>query len=412
MREADAIPATQPRGDTTQPGFGRRRIFTAVRPQLDARSVLMAKPEERTDQPNGKHGEPVATTSKSANGKSLPPGGQEFLNFLLRLQLISPSQTQRFVEETEHLSDLSDADKLGAALVRAELMTGYQLERVLAGATHGLVLGNYRVLERLGAGGMGVVYLAEHVFMKRRVALKVLPVDDDCPATVLERFYSEMRLLAELHHPNIVMAYDAGKAPPAGPGMPSLLYLVMELVDGGDLEAQVLTHGTAPINKACAWIRQAACGLQYAHDHQLIHRDVKPSNLFITDQGLVKVGDFGLARQFCSRLTDPRQFLGTLEYVAPEQSLNPATVGHQADIYGLGATLFWMLAGQPPHPPANTVTEALYTLQHKRPRRLREFRPDAPRELEALVDCMLDPEPARRPPRAVNVMNILLPFAH
>ncbi len=376
--------------------------------------MKMAKSEKRTEL-NG-HGPRGGFQAKNGASvtqvRSLPWGGQEFLNFLLRLQLLSPSQTQRFLEESDDVDALIDADKVGEALVQANVMTGYQLERVLAGATHGLVLGNYRVLERLGAGGMGVVYVAEHVFMKRRVALKVLPVDDDCPATVLERFYSEMRLLAELHHPNIVTAHDAGKVSPAGPGLPSLLYLVMELVNGGDLENYVLLNGVAPIKQACAWIRQAACGLQYAHDHRLIHRDVKPSNLLITDQGLVKVGDFGLARQFCSRLTDPRQFLGTLEYVAPEQSLNPSAVGHQADIYGLGATLFWMLTGQPPHRPSHTVTAALYELQNHRPRRLREFCPEAPKELEALLDCMLDPDPARRPPRAVNVMNILLPFAH
>ncbi len=153
---------------------------------------------------------------------------------------------------------------------------------------------------------MGVVFLAEHYLMKRRVAIKVLPVDDSCAQTLLDRFYSEILVLAELHHPNIVMAYDAGELLPSGPRMPALLSLVMEFVDGGDLEQHVMEHGRADIPQGCDWIRQAACGLQEAHDHHLIHRDFKPSNLLLTRQGQVKLVDFGLVRQFSSVMTSPR----------------------------------------------------------------------------------------------------------
>src|SRR5581483_9315726 len=121
---------------------------------------------------------------------------------------------------------------------------------------HGLVLGNYRVLERLGSGGMGVVFLGEHMLLKRQVAIKVLPVDNEMPAVLLERFYAEMRVLADLHHPNIVMAFDAGKIPATHPGTAVLHYLVMELVNGGDLEQYVIDHGPLPITQACDWVRQ------------------------------------------------------------------------------------------------------------------------------------------------------------
>src|SRR5208283_2858335 len=140
------------------------------------------------------------------------------------------------------------------------------------------------------------------------------------PAGVRERFYSEMRVLADLHHPHIVTAHDAGELDPAGPGMPGLVYLVMEVVPGGDLEEYVLKHGPLSIPQACEWIRQAACGLQEAHDRHLIHRDIKPSNLLLTARNQVKVVDFGLARQFCSRLTDPCSLLGSIEFMPPEQS--------------------------------------------------------------------------------------------
>jgi response regulator RpfG family c-di-GMP phosphodiesterase len=330
---------------------------------------------------------------------------------LLQLQLVPFGSIERFLEQhSEHLAEYTTSERLGEALIHAGTLTRYQLDRVLSGSTHGLVLGSHRILDRLGAGAMGIVFRGEHLLLKRQTAIKVLPVDDDCPAALLERFYGEMRVLAELHHPNIVLAFDAGQLPPAGPNMPPLLYLVMELVQGSDLEQYVHDHGPVDIAQACDWIRQAACGLQEAHDRHLIHRDVKPSNLLLGEQGQVKVGDFGLVRQFCSRLTDPRGLLGTLEYMAPEQSCDPSAVDGKADIYGLGAVLFWLLTGQAPYPKSRSISEALRMLQSGRPRRLRELRPDAPPELEELLVHLLDADPAQRPALPLTVMNALLPF--
>src|SRR5690606_38907434 len=173
---------------------------------------------------------------------------------------------------------------------------------------------------------------------------------------------------------------------------------VMELVAGGDLEDYVYRRqAPLPVEQACELVRQAACGLQAAHDHHLIHRDLKPSNMLLTEQGQVKLVDFGLARQFCSTLTDPSALLGSLEFMAPEQSLDPTAVGVPADIYGLGATLFWLLTGQTPYPQTKRLSEALRALQNDPPRRARDFRPDIPEELDALIARMLSRDPRQRP---------------
>jgi len=355
--------------------------------------------------------EEAETLRHSRSAQKIQGPARNFLNRLVRMHLLSTCDLQSFLDRTAaDLPDLSTEDGVGRALVEAGLMTRYQLDRILAGTTHGLVLGNHRVLSRLGNGAMGIVFLAEHVLLRRRAAVKVLPVDEDAPRALFDRFYAEMRVLAGLHHPNVVLAYDAGHLASGGPGMPALLYLVMELVGGGDLEQYVYKHGRVGIPQACEWIRQAACGLQEAHDHHLIHRDIKPSNLLLTDQGQVKLVDFGLARKFCSRLTDPRALLGTLEFMAPEQSHDPSAVDAPADIYGLGATLFGLLTGETPYPPVRSVAESLRNLQTRQPRRLRSLRPDVPEELDALVERMLSRDPGKRPGLPITVMNALLPF--
>jgi response regulator RpfG family c-di-GMP phosphodiesterase len=354
--------------------------------------------------------DPEAITEMEIN-LDLPPAALSFLGRLLHLQLVPLHAVDQFLDQTaSRLADFSSPEQVGQALVEAEILTRYQLDRVLAGSTYGLVLGNHRVLDRLGAGAMGTVFLAEHLLLKRHAAIKTMPVDEDCSDALLERFYAEMRVLADLHHPNIVLAYDAGQLAATSPNMPALLYLVMELVQGGDLEEYIIKNGPVSVAQGCAWIRQAACGLQEAHDRHLVHRDIKPSNLLLSEQNQVKLVDFGLARQFCSRLTDPRNLLGTLEYMAPEQSHDPSGVIATTDIYGLGATLFWLLTGETPYPRVRSVAEAVRQIQSNPPRRLRTLRPDVPTELDDFVDRMLDRDPTRRPALPLTVMNVLLPF--
>jgi response regulator RpfG family c-di-GMP phosphodiesterase/tRNA A-37 threonylcarbamoyl transferase component Bud32 len=349
-------------------------------------------------------GNPIATL--------LPSDSRNFLDLILSLNLLTRSSAGRFLVETgSPTAELATPAALAEALVHAGLLTEYQVDRVLGGSTYGLILGNYRVLERIGAGGMSCVFLAEHCLMKRRVAVKVLPMDDDCPASVRQRFYAEMRVLAELHHPHIVLAFDAGETASPDGRLPPLIYLVMELVSGGDLEQYVNEHGARPLAQACEWVRQAACGLQHAHDHHLIHRDVKPSNLLLGERGQVKVVDFGLARQFSSCLTDPRALLGSLEFMAPEQSFDPSAVAAGADVYGLGATLFWLMTGEAPYPSARSVGAALRAIQQQPPRRLSSLRPDVPLELDDCVAHMMARDPRDRHSSPLAVMNALAPFA-
>jgi response regulator RpfG family c-di-GMP phosphodiesterase len=335
----------------------------------------------------------------------------ELLDRLGRLRLLDGSRVDAFLAARIDRDETIDSEEaLGRALTADGIVTRYQLDRVQVGATHGLVLGPYRVVDELGSGGMGAVFLAEHAFLKRRVALKVLPVDDGCPPSVRQRFYAEMRVLAELAHPNVVAAIDAGEAPGAGPSMPELIYLVMEFVEGGDLHQFTVANGPCPVGVACDYVRQAAAGLQAAHDRHLIHRDLKPSNLLRTPAGQIKLVDFGLARQFSSTLTDPRCLLGSVEFMAPEQSHDPSAVGKEADVYGLGATLFWLLTGEAPYPATRNVGAALRALQRDPPRRLRELAPDSSPVLQELIAHLLDRNPLRRPASPMAVVHALAPF--
>jgi response regulator RpfG family c-di-GMP phosphodiesterase len=329
---------------------------------------------------------------------------KEWLQSLVRCGLLTADAVTSFTQfHADRLAEFATTERLGRALVSAGLLTSFQLQRVLQGHSHGLVLGNYRLLEKLGGGSAGTVYLAEHTHLKRRVAIKVMETGADFPESVLDRFFGEMKVLAQLSHPHIVTAYDAGVLPPAAKDDSVLHYLAMELLDG-DIENYVYDHGTLPVAQACEWMRQAAAGLVQAHDHHLIHRDLKPSNILRNEQNQIKLVDFGLARVFSSARTEPRCLLGSIEFMAPEQSIDPSQAREPADIYGLGATLFWMLTGHTPYPREDSVADALRRLQTESPRRLRDFLPDVPKDLDELVWKMLARKPDERPESARVVM--------
>src|SRR5262245_19413045 len=188
-----------------------------------------------------------------------------------------------------------DEEALLAALVAARLMTEFQTERVRTGRLHGLVLGNYRLLDKIGCGGMGVVYRAEHRQLRTLVAVKALQPTPEQNPRMLARFFQEARAVGKLKHPNIVSAIDAGEEPAQGPDYPAVPYFVMEFIPGVDLESAVAAS-PLPIGFACHIAHQVADALIEAHRHGLVHRDIKPSNVLVTPEGQTKLLDFGLAR--------------------------------------------------------------------------------------------------------------------
>jgi hypothetical protein len=250
----------------------------------------------------------------------------------------------------------------------------------------------YRLLRPLGAGGMGVVYLAVHRLMDRVVALKVVHRGLLDRPGAGERFRQEIRAAAQLSHPHIVTAYDADQAG-------DLHFLVMEFVEGTSLDRLVRDR---PLDRAraCAWVRQAALGLQHAYERGMVHRDIKPGNLLVTPDGRVKILDFGLARfvrEHTKAGTDTPcdGVLGTPDYIAPEQARDPRRADIRADVYSLGCTLYHLLTGHPPFA-GGTDLQKLIAHQEQRPELLTEVRPELPRELVTVLERMLAKDPSDR----------------
>jgi serine/threonine protein kinase len=266
----------------------------------------------------------------------------------------------------------------------------------------------FRIVRELGRGGMGVIYLAEHLVMERPVAIKVIsPTVLDNP-NALARFQAEVKAAGKLNHQNIARAYDADQAG-------DLHYLVMEYVEGRSL-AQLLERGRPlPVKAACQCACQVAMGLEHAFARGMVHRDIKPHNLMLTPEGQVKILDFGLARMRSERRVSPRltqteSFMGTPEYVAPEQADDARKADTRSDIYSLGCTLYALLAGRPPFV-GESLTQVVLAHIEKEPAALHELRPEVPEELSAVVAKMLAKDPAQRYQRPVEVAEALAPFA-
>jgi serine/threonine protein kinase len=292
-------------------------------------------------------------------------------------------------------------------LIAAGLITRFHAEKLAAGKYKGFQLGSYLILDQIGTGGMGQVYLAEHARMRRLVALKVLPVFSSDDAVARERFFREARAAGTLDHPNIVRVFDLcqeGK----------LLYLVMEYVEGVSLQAVVGRHGPLPVEAACDYARQVAFGLQHAHELGFVHRDIKPANLLLDRVGVVKILDLGLVRSEADRdagLTKQldNKILGTADYVAPEQAINSSDVDIRADIYSLGATLYFLLTGRTLFPEGRTAQKLVWQ-QIREPVPVERLRPEVGPELAAVVRRMLRKNPEERFRTPAEVFDALEPF--
>lgn len=292
-------------------------------------------------------------------------------------------------------------------LVRERLLTPFQADRLRAGKYKGFILGDYVILDQLGGGGTGQVFLAEHNVMHRLAAIKVLTVSASADEVSRERFFREARATAVLDHANVIRVHDLRKDG-------NVHYLIMEYAGGISLQHLVKRLGPLPWNRAAAYVRQAALGLQHIHDHALIHRDVKPGNLLLTHDGTVKLLDLGLVRMADdheSRLTErvDQMILGTADYLAPEQAVSSSTVDIRADIYGLGASFYFLLAGRPMFPDGRTAQKLMWQ-QLKEPTPIRQLVPDVPPEVAALLHRMLAKDANARPQTPAEVVGALVPW--
>ena len=312
-------------------------------------------------------------------------------------------------ESREELAACADKDTLLDLLVKHRLLTQYQADRIDAGTTHGLILGNYRVLDHLGRGGMGVVFKGEHVRMRHLAAIKVLPLYPNTDERMLRRFFSEMRTIAQLRHPNIIEAIDDGHLDSKTDGTP-VHFFVMEYVPGRDLDELVAEKGPLPPDQACNIAYQIASALAEAYQHKIVHRDIKPSNIRVTPDGQAKLLDFGLVRRLHHRITDHGTVLGTMDFIAPEQASDASAVDIRADIYGLGGVLFWCLTGRLPFPGEGSLALSLLRRMNQEAPSLQAVDPTLPDELDALVARMMACNPEDRYPTPQAVMNALLRF--
>jgi uncharacterized protein (TIGR03067 family) len=306
-------------------------------------------------------------------------------------------------EQLRNTARFSQADTIAPADVDELPETGKRLR-------------DYRLVKKIGEGGMGTVYHAFHVHLAKHVALKILPSDKLRSKQSVARFRQEMRAVGKVNHPNVVSASDAGT-------IDGQHFLVMELVQGADLARIIHDRGPLKVADACEIVRQAAIGLQHAHDNELVHRDVKPSNIMLALDGSVKLLDLGLAglnnTEFEStanvvvtdRLTSVGQIMGTLDYMAPEQITASPRVDGKADIYALGATLFQLLTGRTPCGDRSEGTpERIEAVLHKPPLAIATLRNDVPEELQALLLRMLAKNPEDRPLAAIDVAGELVRF--
>ena len=333
-------------------------------------------------------------------------------------QLIGTIRTRSLLEgaalrEAESLAEQrADPAAFVAELVKRGRLTPYQADELAHGRGEHLGLGSYVLLEPIGTGGMGQVFRAKQNVLERECALKIIRKDRLQSSEAVERFLREARAAAKLKHPNIVTIYDANVAD-------GTHYLAMELLHGTTLADRVKEQGPLSVGAACRYLRQAALGLQHAGEQGLVHRDIKPANLFIEQtHDQVKVLDLGLARirevaigdeTATGDLTKEGEVMGTPDYMAPEQALDPRSADHRADIYSLGCTLYFLIAGRPPFA-GGSMTEKLLAHQQKEPIALETLCIGVPAGVVAAIKKAMAKQPADRFQSPAEFAAALAPF--
>jgi eukaryotic-like serine/threonine-protein kinase len=315
--------------------------------------------------------------------------------------ILRPEQVQELL--TKYAPAHADTQDLARTLIRLRWLTVYQAKKLVSGKADDLVVGQYVILDKLGEGGMGRVFKAVQLSLNRPVALKVVRNSLLNNETALKRFRREVRSAAQLSHPNIVRVFDADQ-------VNGRHFLAMEYMDGVDLGRLVKDRGPLPVAMACSYVRQAALGLQHAHDRRMIHRDVKPANLLVGanelgeygGRSVVKVLDLGLARfrhaageSTSTDVTRANTVVGTPDFMSPEQAKDSRSVDHRSDLYSLGCTLYFLLTGEPPFTKGSPV-EKLMQHQMDTPRPVQSLRADIPNEVAAIVHCLMAKAPDDR----------------
>lgn len=332
-----------------------------------------------------------------------------------------------------------DARALAKMLLQRGWLSVYQVNQLLLGNGQELTIGPYYVLDKLGQGGLSSVFKGRHREHGNLVAIKIIKPEVFASPEGRQQFLQEVEAMARLDHPNVVQFCDADQ-------FKDTYYFAMEYVDGTDLGKVIRLSGALPVHEACDYIRQAALGLQHAHERNLVHRDIKPVNLFLTlvaqetrsaadvlfatrselatardnratmqMKPIIKILDWGLA---CLRNPsgtnaaddEPTQsVVGTADYLSPEQARNPAGVDIRSDIYSLGCSLYFLLTGQAPYPDGSLMQKIIQHQQGE-PRPIEEFRRDVPAPVAAIVKRMMAKQPEYRFQTPASAALALLPF--
>jgi serine/threonine protein kinase len=345
------------------------------------------------------------TRQENSSPESAPVADlAEFSRLLVEIGLISDQELKTFAA-------LSPEGVLGLsrALVKAGKLTAYQAAAIYQKKSRGLLVGNYLILDKLGQGGMGVVFKARHRRLGRIGALKILPPSFARDRDAVMRFRREVEAAGRLTHPNLVAAQDADEDR-------GVHFLVMDYVEGRDLDRVVRERGLMQVTEAIDCLIQAARGLEAAHGQGIIHRDIKPGNLMLAHDGTVRVLDLGLARivdaanpfskSAAGRLTQSGMYMGTVDFMAPEQAEDSHRVDHRADIYSLGCTFYYLLTGRVPFSGDNVLKRLMAHMERPAPS-LRIARPDVPPALDAAYLKMMAKSPQDRPASMAEVISLL-----
>jgi eukaryotic-like serine/threonine-protein kinase len=316
----------------------------------------------------------------------VPP---DLLPVIRRSGILSDRQFEEISGKVSGGEYPAETRALAERLVAEGILTVFQANRLLLNKSHGLVVGPYVILDRLGAGGRGRVFKAQHRLMGRLAALKVIAPQIAKRASSIARFHREMRLIGRLDHPNVVRAFDADQ-------VGDLLYIVMEYVAGRSLDRVIEYRNSLPAAEVIDYMAQAALGLAHAHERGIVHRDVKPPNLLLSEEGQVKVLDLGLsalmeADSEASFATADGRIVGTVNYMSPEQA-TALNVDGRSDLFSLGITMYQLLSGRLPFP-GESIAECLVLRITGHPTPITEFLPDlSPRLIQLLTKLL-----ARRP---------------